>query len=127
MFPPFTGPGPCQKCGTSLLTFWHPYGYSNWAAPRDPGPCHEADGWPQVEGGPLEPENQAEEEHLHRFCPGCGHQAIEALTSPDQVQPTARYDLVYGVKAINDRAAKGWKVVEAMMPGTDVVALMLAP
>jgi hypothetical protein len=103
---------------------------SDWELPPmvEHRACYEVAGWPSDEGGPLDPENKGEEEHLHRVCEACGYQAVEALATPEQRnRPMTRYDLVYGLKTINERAAKGWRVVNAMMPGTDVVALMEAP
>ncbi len=129
MFPAFTGHGPCPKCGKALLTYWHEVGFSLWEVPLgEARPCHEVLGWPQVDGGALDPSDKTEEEHLHRLCEGCGYQAIEALVVPGQHTPISnRYDLVWGLQKINERAALGWVVVAGLMPGTDIVALMKAP
>lgn len=125
MFPSFTGHGPCPKCGANLLTCWHEAGYTDWVAPPMAlaRPCYEVDGWPRVEAGPLDLED---EEHLHRVCEGCGYQAVEALASPEfQVVPL-RYEQVYGLKQINEKAAAGWRVAAAFM-AADIIALMVRP
>ena len=123
MFPKFTGHGPCPKCGGTLRTYWHEAGFSDWETPlsRPPLPCHEIQGWPRAEGGALDLDD---EEHLHRVCTVCGYQAIEALASPGQRVAPLRYEQAYGLKAINEKAAQGWQVVAAFMPGADVVAVM---
>lgn len=69
----------------------------------------------------------SEEEHLHRVCPECGYQAIEALAEPGQRTTPRRYEQIYGLKAINEKAASGWRVVGLLMPGADMIALMESP
>jgi hypothetical protein len=129
MFPKFTGHGHCPKCGVVLQTYWHEFGFGDWGAPHidQPGPCHEAEGWPQVDGGALDPIDKADEEHLHRYCKGCTYQRIESLATPDQRSPVqVRYEYAYGMVAINEKAARGWRVVAAFM-ATDIIALMEVP
>jgi hypothetical protein len=125
-FQPFTGHGPCPKCGSpEYRTVYHEQG---WLDPDRA--CWDLDAWPRDgQGDPLSLEEgtMESEEHLHRTCATCGFETIEALATEEQRRPTHRYAMVTGIEQINASADDGWKVVAAWGTGVQISALVEAP
>lgn len=121
-FNPFTGPGPCPKCGSSdYLIRYHDKGMSEFDGPGSC--CWGAPGWPLTELG--EPAETGSEEHLHRVCETCGYEVVEGLATPEQRQPPSpRYEMFTGIEQIRIMGAKGWKIVAAWGMGVQVGAIM---
>jgi len=97
-YPPHNPSDICPKCASpGYRTFYHSYLQQSDQGlfPDAPNPCWEVEGFPKDEGGEeLENEDLDTEEHLHRQCPRCGYERIEALVGKPSTgeDPAPRFD-----------------------------------
>jgi hypothetical protein len=89
--------------------------------------CWVLPGWPVSEDGqPLDPEDPADEEHLHRRCDSCRYEWVEALVTEEQrlTRPGYEYFIAHGEDEMNRRGTEGWRVVAGWSYGAGAIAIM---